>query len=87
MSDIDFIVQLIESGKAYVLSTDIGTFVCAFNTKFPNLKVSPVQYPLLNNMKYREDDFPIWAPYSEGRISPFGNGQPTVNLYHIMHDS
>jgi cysteinyl-tRNA synthetase len=81
MTEVDYIMNLIEEGKAYTINMDIGEFVCARFEKFPNLKVSPVQYPILKGNKYREDDFPIWGPYKDGNISPFGNGQPTVNLY------
>lgn len=84
MTDIDYIISLIETGKAYTVPTEMGEFVCAERSKFPNLKVSPVQYALLDGKKYKDDDFPIWAPYKEGRLSPYGKGQPTVNLHLIQ---
>lgn len=84
MTNIDFIEQLIQKSKAYAISTEVGTFVCAEGHKFPNMQVRPVQYAILDGKMRRSTDFPIWAPYKDGQPSPFGNGQSTVNVHLIQ---
>lgn len=67
---------LIEDSKAYVVRTEIGNFVCADGKKCKT-QAPLVRYALLHDIP--ATDFPIWAPYKEGYVSPWGNGDITVN--------
>jgi cysteinyl-tRNA synthetase len=29
-------------------------------------------------------DYALWAPYADGTLSPWGRGQPTVNLQYML---
>jgi len=81
--EIDQIESLIEQGKAYVVSTNIGSFVCVqYSNVFIHTK--PLNYSILWNNTYNVDDFPIWAPYKDGKPSPWGLGYATLNLKLIV---
>lgn len=75
----DLIQHLIDQGKAYVISTEVGNFVCAVSSKVP-VRARPVHYPILTDFLRQGEDFPIWAPYSDGNPSPRGYGLFTVNF-------
>lgn len=80
---IDFIQEeLIGRGLAYVLSMDIGTFICVH--KYP-LHIQPIQYPILQEHMRDKTDYPVWAPYVDGQPSPWGNGQCTANMYLLLN--
>lgn len=81
-TQIDAILSLIENGKAYVVPTEMGHFVCVERAKV-SMTTPPVQYAILQKNRYKEEDFPVWAPYVDGKPSPWGNGQATVNLQLI----
>lgn len=81
--EIHQIESLIEQGKAYVVSTNIGNFVCVHHSKV-SIHTKPLYYPILWNNTYNDDDFPIWAPYEHGIPSPWGVGYATLNLKLIL---
>lgn len=51
----------------------------------------PVWYPCLDGHTRTKSselkqlrDFALWAPYVNGNMSPWGRGQPTVNLEYML---
>lgn len=81
--EIHQIESLIQNGKAYVVSTKIGSFVCVHHSKV-HLSTRPLDYSILFNNMYHSDDFPVWAPYEYGKPSPWGVGYTTLNLNLIL---
>lgn len=72
----------ITTGKAYSLDVpQLGTFVCCdsqcYNMARPQLII---RYQCLDGYMRNNSDFALWAPYTDGLPSPWGNGQPTANL-------
>ena len=88
------IERLIEAGLAYAVDVErIGTFVCldAQNLRKANdaaaerirrLEPTCVQYPVVP-MRDPAADVALWAPYSEGSVSPWGRGLATVNGEYV----
>ena len=81
---IDRIAKMIRNGSAYTVDTECGTFVCVESAKVLMHVKNPVHYPILKDLRFGQDDFPVWAPYIDGNPSPWGRGQPTVNLGLIL---
>jgi hypothetical protein len=75
--------ELIGKGLAYVINTEVGYFVCV--NKYP-LSIKPVDYAILKDLTRSSTDYPIWAPYTEGHLSPWGNGQFTVNMHLLLQE-
>ena len=76
---VEYIMDLMSRGMVYEVSTEVGSFIIAEADKVQTI-TNPVQYAILKDSKLKPDDFPIWAPYVDGRLSPYGKGLPTVNL-------
>lgn len=94
---IEAIVTLIKKGIAYQVDVpDIGSFVCLDNAAIKKqmpfhffviktLTPFPVWYHCLDgHTKTERMDVALWAPYKIGNMSPWGRGQPTVNLDYIL---
>ena len=82
---IDYIQTLIQKGFAYELDRyvvfDWTAFAAVSTTKYP--APAPVQYPVIRGEMCSPLDFPLWAPYTGGRPSPWGNGGVTANVAYI----
>lgn len=74
--------QLITHSKAYVVITQHGSYVCAHGDKV-RTTVAPVKYIIQDGVISEKYDFLLWMPYEHGRISPWGNGNPTLNVKNI----
>lgn len=85
MDNIEFLQSLLNRGYAYesngYILYDWIYGSCLFE-KYPN--PPPVQYPILNEeCKRSKLDFPLFAPYTEGVSTPWGNGNMTANVAYI----
>lgn len=84
MNNIDFIQSLVNKGYAYESQGYIlydWIYGSCLLEKYPN--PPPIQYPILEEYKRSQLDFPLFAPYSDGVTTPWGNGNMTVNVVYI----
>ena len=85
LSQIEFIQKLIDSSYAYKCNNyivfDWTTGSTILNSVYPN--PPPIQYPILYGQMRSTLDFPLWAPYMNGRTSSWGNGNLTANVEYI----
>jgi hypothetical protein len=85
---VEVIELLITNGMAYETTDMYGRkYVCLDSLKCPSvilLKPQPVKYPCLEDCTRMKNDYPLWSPYTEGKKSPWGPGQSTVNLGYVL---
>ena len=77
---IPIIEHLIASGQVYEVEGYVVFDSISLNIKpFP----PPIQYGILLEHVRLPTDYPLWAPYVDGKPSPWGNGNVTVNLHYL----
>jgi hypothetical protein len=85
---ITYIDDLIKQGKAYIVEVHEcgGNFVCLDSsviTGMVDVSPKPIMYPVLFQYVRNEKDYPLWSPYKDGMMSPWGRGLVTVNLEYL----
>ena len=81
---IDYIRTLIRGGLAYELDGYVVFDWGAVPPKTAYPDPAPVFYPILRGATRSPLDFPLWAPYTDGRPSPWGRGSATANVAYIF---
>lgn len=85
---IQTINDLIAGSMAYTTTDARGSlYVCLDSRACPSvqlLRPRPVWYPCLDGCTMSESDCPLWAPYVDGRDSPWGRGHSTANLEYVL---
>jgi cysteinyl-tRNA synthetase len=76
---------LVERGAAYQLDTEVGSFLVAEAGRIAT-RCAPVLYPIVQQHGRGRGDFALWAPYVDGRPSPWGAGLPTANVHLLVDD-